>query len=390
MKNDSRSLVRVANRQLVLQQLFNHPATTRVDIARELKINKSTVSAIYNELNDEGFIEELGQGESTNRGGRKPNLVCLNKRYGFVASFEIGTGHLRVMFSYINGEIISYEQIALEKRDMLLIMQTIKEVLQKMEQNDDTIHGLLAIGFSVHGIVDHNQIVDAPFISTNGIDLAAYFENEFHVPTILENEANLAAIFERDFGDRESYRDLLAISIHRGVGAGIIANQQLYRGFHGRAGEIGRSLVVGQDGQLLKVEALCSEDAILTQIAQAKGLDNLRPARLYELYRQHDETVIRVINQAMGNLQKLVYDAIVSFGPQAVYFDSPLFDEMPELYQHLRDWLQAHQIDIPLQMIKGSEMASLLGASSMAIHRFLDMDRYSLTLKWPKSVSNIK
>jgi Transcriptional regulator/sugar kinase len=210
MKNDSRSLVRVANRQLVLQQLFNHPATTRVDIARELKINKSTVSAIYNELNDEGFIEELGQGESTNRGGRKPNLVCLNKRYGFVASFEIGTGHLRVMFSYINGEIISYEQIALEKRDMLLIMQTIKEVLQKMEQNDDTIHGLLAIGFSVHGIVDHNQIVDAPFISTNGIDLAAYFENEFHVPTILENEANLAAIFERDFGDRESYRDLLA------------------------------------------------------------------------------------------------------------------------------------------------------------------------------------
>ena len=107
MKNDSRSLVRVANRQLVLQQLFNHPATTRVDIARELKINKSTVSAIYNELNDEGFIEELGQGESTNRGGRKPNLVCLNKRYGFVASFEIGTGHLRVMFSYINGEIIS-------------------------------------------------------------------------------------------------------------------------------------------------------------------------------------------------------------------------------------------------------------------------------------------
>ena len=50
MKNDSRSLVRVANRQLVLQQLFNHPATTRVDIARELKINKSTVSAIYNEL----------------------------------------------------------------------------------------------------------------------------------------------------------------------------------------------------------------------------------------------------------------------------------------------------------------------------------------------------
>lgn len=390
MKNDSRSLVRVTNRQLVLQQLFNHPTTTRVDISRELDINKSTVSAIYNELNDEGFIEELGQGESTNRGGRKPNLVCLDKRYGFVASFEVGTNHLRIMFNYINGEVISYEAVILNNRDMLTIMQLMKDRLQKMEQNNDTRHGLLAIGFSVHGIVDDNQIVDAPFMNTNGIDLATYFENEFNVPTVLENEANLAAIFERDFGDRENYRDLLTISIHKGIGAGIIANHQLYRGFHGRAGEIGRSLVVGQNGELVKVEDLCSEEAILNRIAKEKGLAELTPMQLYELYRQHDEATEKVVAQAMQQLQKTAHNAVVGYGPQAVYFDSPLFDEIPELYQQLRDWLQVHHVDIPIRMIKGSEMASLLGASSIAIHRFLKMDQYSLTLKWPKSVSNIK
>lgn len=390
MTNDSRSLVRVANRQLVLQQLFNHPTTTRVDIARELKLNKSTVSTIYNELHDEGFIEELGQGESTNRGGRKPSLVCLNKRYGFVASFEVGTEHLRVMFNYLNGEIISYEQIALSSNDMLIIMQTIKDQLIKMEQADDTKQGLLAIGFSIHGIIDQNKIIDAPFIDINGLDLAQYFENEFKVPVILENEANSAAVFEHDFGERKSYRDLLTISIHRGIGAGIIANHQLYRGNHGSAGEIGRSLVTDAAGRLMKVEDICSEDAIIANVANEKHFDHLSLLRLGTLYHDQDESAKRIISQAMNQLKKISYNAIVSFGPQAVYFGSPLFDAIPELFRELRDDLRDHGVDVPLQMIKGADKASLLGASSLAIHRYLKMDQYSLTLKWPKSVANVE
>ena len=165
---DSRSRIRFKNRELVLQQLFNAEVTSRVEIARALQLNKSTVSSIYNELDQEGFIEEAGRGDSTSSGGRKPDLVKLNKRYGYVASFEIGTAHLRMMFNYLNGEIISYEQVEQEESDLLSIMKVIKERLRKMTDFDNTQEGLLAIGFAIHGVVNGGKITDSPFIETDG------------------------------------------------------------------------------------------------------------------------------------------------------------------------------------------------------------------------------
>ena len=58
-------------------------------------------------------------------------------------------------------------------------------------------------------------------MDVKGVDVAKIFEEEFAVPVFLENEANLSAIYERDFGT-ESPQSLVAISIHRGVGAGVV------------------------------------------------------------------------------------------------------------------------------------------------------------------------
>ena len=35
-----------------------------------------------------------------------------------------------------------------------------------------------------------------------------------NVPVVLENEANLSAVFEQDFGTNKETRDLITISIH--------------------------------------------------------------------------------------------------------------------------------------------------------------------------------
>ena len=89
----------------------------------------------------------------------------------------------------------------------------------------------------------NNKIIDSPFLALQGIDLEEYFSKELNVPVVLENEANLSAVFKQDFGTNQETRDLLTIGIHRGSGVGIIAGHSLYRGYRGMAGEIGRSLM---------------------------------------------------------------------------------------------------------------------------------------------------
>ena len=60
----------------------------------------------------------------------------------------------------------------------------------------DTVHELLGISIAVHKKVFDNKYVSA--ISDN-TDLVTYLKDEYKVPVIILNNANAAAIFQRDF-----------------------------------------------------------------------------------------------------------------------------------------------------------------------------------------------
>lgn len=91
----------------------------------------------------------------------------------------------------------------------------------------------------------------------------------------------------------------------------------------------------------------------------------------------------------MDQLSKVAYNAANNYGPQTLYFSSPLFDELPELYQQVRDWLVKRGLKINIKMIAGSEMSSLLGAGSLAIRTALGLQKYRLVMQWPKKVTNV-
>ena len=367
--------------------MFNQPETSRADIARNLQLNKSTVSSIYNDLNKQGFIEEVRVGHSTNSGGRKPRLVRLNRNYGFVASFNIGATHLTSMFNFVTGELIRYNQEPIADFDILAIMQMINREIKEMQAANETIHGLLGIGFSIHGIVNNNQIIDSPFLQLQGIDLQKYFAHEFNVPVVLENEANLSATFEHDFYVDSQVKNLISISIHRGIGMGVIANGRLYRGFHGMAGEIGRALTKNDENtvnQWVKVESLCSEDVILHRVERQVGKD-FRREDLASLY-QDKAQVRQIFNQAAGLLAEVAYNAEVCFGPQEIFFNAALFEEVPAFYTSVKHELSRLKSSTPVKMVYGSRMTSLYGCASLSIHEVLGMNGYHLKFKLPKEI----
>ena len=98
-----------------------------------------------------------------------------------------------------------------------------------------------------------------------------------------------------------------------------------------------------------------------------------------------------VHDDLVEQLGKVTFNAITSFGPQAVYFNAPIMEAIPEIYPGVKEWLAKVKIpsQVTIRLIQGSKMASLLGASSAAIHTVLEMEAYDLTLKWPKEVKNL-
>jgi glucokinase len=71
------------------------------------------------------------------------------------------------------------------------------------------------------------------------VPLKEIMEEEFNMPTILENDANAGALAEWKFGRGQGYRNLIFLTMGTGMGAGLILNGKLYSGTNGLAGEVG-------------------------------------------------------------------------------------------------------------------------------------------------------
>ncbi len=70
----------------ILNYMFNHGDTSKVELAKELNISLPTVLSNVNELMEKGLVTEKGELEST--GGRKAVLIGLQKNYRYALGID--------------------------------------------------------------------------------------------------------------------------------------------------------------------------------------------------------------------------------------------------------------------------------------------------------------
>ncbi|MCO7127908.1 ROK family protein [Sporolactobacillus shoreicorticis] len=376
--------LRNQNLKLVLQQVFNNRPTSRIEIARNLQLNKSTVSSLYNSLMAAGYLIELGLGEASTAGGRKPMLVDINKNYGYTVTFDLGYRHLHVIANYLNGDVWQYEQTKVKDKSIHEMVDLIRNYIAKYRQNDPTENGLLGLCFSIHGIVVNNQIKHSPWIDMDGVDLYALFTKAYGIPVILENEANLSAIFERDFNGARTMNSMVTISIHKGIGAGIILKRELFRGEHGEAGEVGCTMAniainSGDGMQPQHIENLCSEDAIIAQVEKHKGLNNLNREDLVEFYKKEDQAVTRILRQFAIAIAGLIYNMVSLLDPDEIFLNSPLIEEIPELLQGIQTAYESvSQTKLTIHLTSNTTLATVLGGCSLITHHVFGLEKYDM------------
>lgn len=367
------------NIQSVLAEVFNHQPISRIEISRNLALNKSTVSALYRDLKEQGYVEELGEGDASNVGGRKPVLLAINRRYGYTMNFDFGYRHLHVMQNSLSGDVLSYRQVDVKGLKIKQILPLIDHELETASAKDNTIHGLLGISFAIHGTVDQNQVTYSPFLDMEHVDLADYYTQNYQVPVLLENEANVSAVYERDFNkENDHLENMVSISIHRGIGAGLIIDQKLHRGAHGEAGEIGRSVSIdgNWDGAPRKVEDYCSEDAIINQIQDEKQANNMTRDDVVRLFNEDDEITKTALDTFVKSVAGIIYNAANNYDPDIVFLNSPLLEVLPELEPRIEEFYaqMAPSIRVPIKLTQHSHYATLLGGCSLVTREALGME----------------
>lgn len=242
MKNADQLLVKQINKMLVLNTIYKEQTISRAEIAKLTGLNKSTVSALVDELLSEGLTLEIGTGES--QGGRKPINLSINRAIGSVIGIDLGVNYILSILTNFAGQIIWEKRVTI-KNNIDSPQQKIQDLIglikETMEHAPATRRGIIGIGIGVPGLVNYDRgcVLYAPNLLWENIELKDIIEEKFNIPTFVDNEANVGAIGEKWFGIGKRIADFLYISAGTGIGAGIIINNELYRGTRGLAGEIG-------------------------------------------------------------------------------------------------------------------------------------------------------
>lgn len=123
----------------------------------------------------------------------------------------------------------------------------------------------LAIGVSFGGPVEFETGIVRLSHHVQGWEntpLQALLQAQFGVPVRVDNDANVAALGEHQFGAGRGYHNLLYITISTGVGGGWILNGRSWHGSGSMAGEIGH-MVADPNGPL----CLCGKQGCVERLA---------------------------------------------------------------------------------------------------------------------------
>lgn len=174
-----------------------------------------------------------------------------------VKRIGIDVGGTNVKIALVDGEgkiiysnsVPTYAQMGYEYT-VNNIKQAIKDLMKETNTEAKDIQG---IGFDFPGQVDCKTgvVKNAPNIpGWVNVPIAQMIEDEFHIPTRIDNDVRCAALGELKFGAGRGCENFVCITVGTGIGSGLVINGKVVRGAANAAGEIGHIKLQMEDGPL--------------------------------------------------------------------------------------------------------------------------------------------
>jgi len=382
------SLMKKLNKALVLDLIRHESPTSRARIAEKTGLTKATVSTLAGELIAANLAYESGAGES--RGGRKPVTLMFRADAGYAVGVDLGTDGLTAVLTDLNGAIVLERRVSHDNRDADSATRQLSSFIQELlQQAPASPYGIIGIGIGIPGFSDEaGNILFAPNLGWENVPLQSLLESEFHLPVVIENEANVGALGESRYGSAKGASDLVYVSIGSGIGTGILLKGELYRGASGFSGEMGH-ISIHYDGKPCRCgnlgcwELYASQSALLEAARTAcpnaaRSLDEL----LAEAERGNMQ-VLDVLNQHGRSLGAGIVNIINSFNPELIVLGGKLAAAEAWLTEPLVEWVEERSLPYPrknlsIRFSRLGDRATVLGAASLAIASFFASPKVSV------------
>lgn len=375
--------IRDINKQIVLNYVRERSPISRAEIARETELQRSTISAIVDELQNAGLIEEIGIGNST--GGRKPTLLKLKTGKPVAIGVDMDPRQTTIALADLSGKVLEKEEFPTSPDADFMSGQIVDRLVKIANKHKKDG---LEVGISVPGVADqvNRKTLYIPYFQWHDWNICQQIQEKTNLPVTIDNDANAIAVAELWFG-REQIRKIsnfITVLVSYGIGTGIVFEGQVYRGEKGAAGEFGH-MIVGAEAPVRCScgsndcwEAHASEGATIARYQSQFG-DNLTSSnattlsKLVSLAEQGEVQAIAALKETAKYLGIGIANLIVGLSPQAVIVSGSLTKAWHLVEQEVVAIAERGIIrDLPHPAIMASTLGdnpTLMGALSLVLAR---------------------
>ena len=354
---------RLINTSHVMREIWINKSISRIQIAKNLGLDKSTISSIVADLLNAGILEEHAEGQAGPQGGRKPVYLTLNRAYGCVLGIEFRPEAYTAVAVDLAGEILysKFERIHLSGANF---EETFFEVSDRL-RSELTRTGvpLLGIGVGVSGVVDPQKGIirySIPLQMEGQFDFRSRITAKYDLPLFLENDANACAWGELAFHRVKNLQDFLFLLVEfrdikdtqrfhekTAVGIGIVINGRVHYGLRYSAGEF-RSI-------------FCTESS--------KGQFSLTDGEAFRI-EEDSEVLHRFIRELSKNVAMLVN----TFNFSHVFLGGDIERYKREVQSVLAEeiesnWPYPDEVHCKIRFSSLGDKSVAFGAAGMVLHR---------------------
>jgi len=390
--NPEQTKIRDSNQRKILHLLIKRRELSKQQISEETGISIPTVTHNIERLRDDGFVEEAGVSAST--GGRRPIITRFLPESRFAFGVDFASNHLtssnKIRTILVDLDARIHKELSFNYNEFENVDEIIKHIsiaIQKLlVERGISTDRVLGIGISLPGTVNEKKKVLelapnlAPELGMHDLNFKKY-EQFFPFPLYVENEANAAAYAELILGIAQQKRNLVYLSVNRGIGAGIVVRGHIYKGNNKRAGAVGHLAIPDKGicctcGMIDCWEIYAASGALIRNYNEKSETKIEDTKEFLWRLRSKDSLALQIWEQYLDHLALGISNILMCYDPHYIIiggeiseFGNLIIEPLQNRIFERNTFFKRQDVEILLSMLK--ENSSLMGAALLPFQKLL-------------------
>jgi transcriptional regulator of PTS gene len=341
---------------------------SRIDLSKLSDLAPASITKITRELIQAHLIHETAVQEATSRGRPAVGLQTNNQGWQFL-SMRLGRGYLSIALHELGGDVLIDTKIEIHEMDQEdVLARLLYEIEDFFESYSEQLDRVTSIALTLPGLVNSDKgiVLQMPHYNVKNLNVAEEIFKVTGLPVFVANDTRAWALAENLFGHSQDCDNSVLISIHHGLGAGIILDGRVLQGRHGNIGELGHIQInrQGKDchcGNTGCLETVASSQAIRDEVTQrlAKGeasilseCEEISVEAICEAAVKGDALAINVIEKLGEHLGSAIAIVINLFNPEKVLIGGVINQAKDILYPAIERCIASQSLPVYTEDLK--------------------------------------